>query len=53
MGEANGPARLLACVTIEVEINDERGQASIVPHEVGQQAVHQIGVEADLRHHLL
>ena len=53
MREANGPVRLLGCVTIEVEINDERRQASIVPHEVGQQAVHQIGVQADLRHRLL
>jgi len=51
MGEANGPVRILGCVTIEVKVNDKRGKASIVPYEVRQKTVHQVGIEVDMCHH--
>jgi len=44
---------MLGCLTIEVEVNDERGQAPVVAHEVGQKAVEQVGVKGYLYHSLL
>ena len=53
MGYAYRPVRLLGRLPIEVEVNDERGQAPVVAHEVGQQAVEQVGVKGYLYHSLL
>ena len=50
MGHAYRPVRVLGGLTIEVEVNDERGQAPVVAHEVGQKGVEQVGVEGDLYH---
>ena len=46
MGQADGPVSILGGVAVEVEVNDERGRAAVVTHEVGQQAVEQVGVES-------
>ena len=53
MRHADRPVRLLGRLTIEVEVNDERGQAPVVTHEVGQKAVEHVGVEGYLYHSLL
>jgi hypothetical protein len=53
MGPAYRPVCVLGCVTIEVEVDEERGRASVVAHEVGQQAVEQVGVERYLYHQSL
>jgi hypothetical protein len=39
MGHANRPVGLLRGLTIEVKVDDERAQAAIVAHQVGQEAV--------------
>jgi hypothetical protein len=39
MGDTDGPIRLLGCMAIEVEVNDERGQAPVVAHQVGQKSI--------------
>jgi hypothetical protein len=50
MGHADRPVSLLGCVTIEVQVDDERGRAAVMAHEVGQEAVEQVGVKGYLYH---
>jgi hypothetical protein len=51
MGHVDRPVSLLGCVTIEVQVDDERGRAAVMAHEVGQEAVEQVGVKGYLYHY--
>lgn len=50
---ADGPVGLLGCPTIEVKVNDERGQAAVMADQVGQEAVEQVRVKSHLYHTLV
>ena len=50
MGYADRPVRLLGGLTVKVKVDDERGQAPVMAHQVGQEAVEQVGVECYLYH---
>ena len=53
MGQAHRPVRLLGCLTIEVKIDDEGGQATVMAHQVGQKAVEDVRVKRYLYHRLV
>jgi hypothetical protein len=53
MRNADRPVSLLGCPAIEIKVNDERAGAAVVAHEVGQEAVEQVRVQAYLYHRLL
>jgi hypothetical protein len=50
MGHADRPVGLQGCLTIEVKVDDERRLAAVMAHQVGQEAVEQVGVEGYLYH---
>jgi hypothetical protein len=50
---AHRPVGLLGCPTIEVKVNDERGQAAVMADQVGQEAVEQVRVKSHLYHALV
>jgi len=53
MGQAHRPVRLLRRLSIEIKINDERGQAAVMAHQVGQEAVEYVRVKRYLYHRLV
>ena len=50
MRRAHGPVGLLGCLTIEVEIDNERGQAAVMAHQIRQKAIEQIRIQVYLYH---
>jgi hypothetical protein len=50
MRHAHGPIRLLGCLAIKVEVDDKRGQAVVMAHQVGHESVEQVGVYSHLYH---
>ena len=53
MRHADRPVGLLGCPTIEVKVNDERGQAAVMANQVGQEAVEQVRIQHYLYHRIL
>jgi hypothetical protein len=53
MRDADRPVGLLGCPTIEVKVNDERGQATVMADEVRQEAVEQVRVKSHFYHALI
>jgi hypothetical protein len=50
MRRAKRPVCLLRCLAIEVKVDEKCGQAAVMAHQVGQEAVEHVGIEGDLYH---
>jgi hypothetical protein len=53
MRHPHRPVGVLGCPTIEVKVNDERGQPAVMADKVGQEAVEQVRVKSYFHHEWL
>lgn len=53
MRQADRPIAVVRCLTIEVQVNDERHRPAVVADQVGQETIEHIGIECNVGHEVL